>query len=233
MTPRKLPAGLRNLAAVAVVAVAGGCASQAPRWVQTSQTRYDAPITLPAPVTHGGMSLDEAIARRRSSRGFRSDPLPLATVGQLLWAGQGITSADGKRAAPSAGALYPLELYVVTPTELMHYLPEGHRVEVRGQPDARPQLRAAAFGQAPLGTAPDVIVVAAVPERTRVKYGSQADGFVEREAGHAAQNVLLEATASGLAAVPIGSLDAARVERALALPSDQTVLYLIPVGLAP
>jgi len=61
----------------------------------------------------------------------RPDPLPMATIGQLLWAGQGITGTDGKRAAPSADALYPLELYVVTPRQVMHYLPDGHRAETR------------------------------------------------------------------------------------------------------
>jgi SagB-type dehydrogenase family enzyme len=220
------------LTGVAVAVLAGGCAQQAPPWVRKANARYSKQVALPAPATGGPVSLEQALERRRSERSFRSDPLPIATIGQLLWAGQGITSTDGKRTAPSAGALYPLELYLVTATEVMHYLPRGHRAEVRAGPDLRPELQAAAFGQAPVGAAPDVIVVAAVPDRTRAKYGARAEAFVDREAGHATQNILLQAAAGGLAAVPIGSLDPSRAATALALPSDQTVLYLIPVGLA-
>jgi SagB-type dehydrogenase family enzyme len=174
----------------------------------------------------------QAFARRRSQRDFRPDPLPLATLSQLLWAGQGVTSPDGKRAAPSAGALYPLELYVVTSAQVMHYLPDGHRAETRAVPDLRAGLEAAAFGQPSVGAAPAVIVVAAVPGRTRRKYGTRAEAFVDREAGHATQNILLQAAARGLAAVPVGSLDPSRAAATLALPPGQIVLYFIPVGLS-
>lgn len=218
---------------LAAAALAGGCARQAPGWERAGRARYGAPLALPQPATAGSISLEEAIERRRSRRTFGPGALPIATIGQLLWAGQGITSPDGKRAAPSAGALYPLELYVVTSTQVMHYLPAGHRVEIRPAPDLRPGLKAAAFGQPHVGAAPAVLVVAAVPARTRRKYGAQAEGFVEREAGHAAQNILLQATARGLAAVPVGSLDPSRAAVTLALPPDQTVLYFIPVGLTP
>jgi SagB-type dehydrogenase family enzyme len=220
------------LTGLAAAVLAGGCARQAPAWVRASQARYSGQVALPPPVTTSTISLEKAIEQRRSQRTFRPGPLPIATIGQLLWAGQGITSADGKRAAPSAGALYPLELFVVTPTEVMHYLPEGHRVEIRAGPDLRPELKAAAFGQHHVGAAPAVIVVAAAPGRTRRKYGARAEVFVEREAGHAAQNILLQATARGLAAVPVGSLNPSQAAATLALPPDQTVLYFIPVGLA-
>lgn len=237
MRSRDLLARLAATTAAAVIAVTaaatGGCAKQAPSWVQASKAHFSKQVALPAPATDGAMSLEQAMERRRSQRSFRPVQLPLATIGQLLWAGQGITSSDGKRTAPSAGALYPLELYVVTPTTVMHYLPRGHRVETRVAPDLRPRLETAAFGQAPVGAAPDIIVIAAAPDRTRAKYGARAEAFIDREAGHAAQNILLEATARGLAAVPIGGLDPSRAAVALALPPDQTVLYLIPVGLAP
>lgn len=222
-----------RLFAAALVLLLGGCASQAPFWARSGTGRYGPPQALPAPATTGSVSLEQAIDRRRSVRSFRPEPLPLAMIGQLLWAGQGITSPDGKRTAPSAGGLYPLELYVVTSTKMMHYLPQGHRVESRTQPDLRPALQAAALGQAPVGAAPDVVVVAVAPDRTRARYGPRADTYVELEAGHAAQNILLEATALGLAAVPIGSLDPTRSTATLALPPDQTVIYLIPVGLRP
>lgn len=216
---------------LAAALLAGGCAQQASTGPLGGRERYPRQIALPRPVTAGPVSLEQAITERRSRRSFRSDPLPIGAIGQLLWAGQGITSPDGKRAAPSAGALYPLELYAVTSAEVMHYLPPGHRAELRSVPDLRPSLQAAAYGQPYVGAAPVVIVVAAVPERTRRKYGSRAEAFVHLEAGHAAQNILLQATVRELAAVPVGSLDSSSATRVLALPADQEVCYFIPVGI--
>lgn len=220
------------LTGLAAAGLAAGCASQAPAWVRRAKARYTRQITLPPPSMSGSIALEHAIEQRRSRRTFRPDPLPLATIGQLLWAGQGITGIDGKRAAPSAGAKYPLELYVVTASEVLHYLPQGHRAEIRAQPDLRPELKAAAFGQPHVGAAPVVIVVAAVPSRTTRKYGAPGEAFVQREAGHATQNILLQATARRLAAVPVGSLSPSAAAAALALPPGETVLYFVPVGLA-
>jgi len=98
------------LSGLAAAALAGGCTSQAPSRPQTSPARYGSPVPLPSPTVTGTISVEKAIGKRRSMRAFRPDPLPMATIGQLLWAGQGVTSPDGNRAAPSAGALYPLEL---------------------------------------------------------------------------------------------------------------------------
>jgi SagB-type dehydrogenase family enzyme len=225
------------LVGLAAAAIAEGCTSQPPSSVQQSQTqesqaRYTNQIALPKPSVAGTVSLEAAIERRRSLRTFGPGPLPVGTIGQLLWAGQGVTSLDGKRAAPSAGALYPLELYAVTAAEVMHYLPHGHRAETRVTPDLRPQLKAAALGQASVGAAPVVIVVAAEPGRLSQRYGAKADPFTDLEAGHAAQNMLLQAVVHGLAAVPVGSLDGSRAARTLGLPPGQTVVYLIPVGFA-
>jgi SagB-type dehydrogenase family enzyme len=219
-----------SVAAVVTLLLATGCAERAPARLRDASARYGSPVSLPPPDTHGNMPLDEAISRRRSSRDFSSKPLPLAQIGQLLWAGQGITSPDGKRTAPSAGGLYPIELYVVTPHQVMHYLPAGHRVEVRADIDRRRELRDAAFGQRALASAPAVIVVAAVSARTRAKYGERSDTFVALEAGHVTQNILLEATEHSLAAVPIGGVDPARVRRIVAMPPADDVAYLIPVG---
>jgi SagB-type dehydrogenase family enzyme len=199
---------------------------------QESQARYTDQIALPKPTVAGTVSLEEAIERRRSVRTFTSATVPVGTIGQLLWAGQGVTRPDGRRAAPSAGALYPLELYAVTGGEVMHYLPDGHRVETRVTPDLRPELQAAALGQASVGAAPVVIVVAAEPGRLSERYGGQADAFTDLEVGYAAQNMLLQAVVRGLATVPIGSLDAPRAARTLPLPPGQTVVYLIPAGFA-
>ena len=225
------------LVGLAAAAITEGCTSQRPGSVQPSQTpesqaRYTNQIALPKPSVAGTVSLEEAIDRRRSQRTFGPGVLPVGTIGQLLWAGQGVTSPDGKRAAPSAGALYPLELYAVTAAEVMHYLPHGHRAETRVTPDLRPKLKAAALNQASVGAAPVVIVVAAEPGRLSERYGAKADEYTDLEVGHAAQNILLQAVVHGLAAVPVGSFDEPRVARTLALPPGQSVVYLIPVGFA-
>jgi SagB-type dehydrogenase family enzyme len=217
---------------IALGASSVACARHAPAALIRAGATYSAPAPLP-PLQPSAYTLDEVLVRRRSTYEFRPDPVALADIGQLLWAGQGITSDDGKRTAPSAGALYPLELYVLTDASIMHYVPQGHRVETRPAPPWRSELPRAAAGQAVTGRAPAVIVVAAVPARTRVKYGAQADAFVQREAGHATQNVLLEATARRIAAVPVGGIDGAAVVRLLALAPDEEVLYLVPIGYAP
>lgn len=221
------------LIGLAAVPLAGGCAARAPAWVRRSTGRYTREFALPPTPGPGGPPLDAVLHARRSIRAYRTEPLHVATIGRLLWAGQGVTSRDGKRTAPSAGMSYPLELYVVTAGELMHYLPDAHRVQVRDVADLRPGLVDAAGGQAEIATAPAVLVLAAAPSRTQRKYGSRGTSFVEREAGHAAQNILLQATALGLGAVPIGSIDPSAAAAVLGLPPDQVVLYAIPVGHVP
>ncbi|MGC8875330.1 MAG: SagB/ThcOx family dehydrogenase, partial [Chloroflexia bacterium] len=151
-------------------------------------------------------------------------------IAQLLWAAQGITDPRGFRTAPSAGALYPLELYLALPEGWYHYRPEGHLLELLGEEDLRPLLWEAGLRQGALREAPAIFVVVAVPARTEAKYGARALRYVQLEAGHAAQNLLLQATALGLGAVPIGAFDDAAVRRALRLPPDTLPLYLIPVG---
>jgi SagB-type dehydrogenase family enzyme len=217
---------------VLAVLAAGAIAEVSTSQALESQARYTNEIALPKPNVAGKISLEEAIERRRSVRAFKPDPLPVDTVSQLLWAGQGVTSPNGRRAAPSAGALYALELYAVTAAEVMHYLPQGHRAETRATPDMRPELKALAVGQASVGAAPLVIAVGAEPGRLSQRYGARANVYTEIEAGHAAQNILLQAVALGLGAVPVGAVDGPKAARALALPHGQTVVYLIPVGFA-
>jgi SagB-type dehydrogenase family enzyme len=218
--------------AVAVVAscLAVGCAAEAPESVTGRVQRFADATELPAPDLTGEMSLEQALVERRSLREFGPNELTTATIGQLFWAGQGITDDRGHRTAPSAGGLYPLELYAITATGISHYLPDGHRVERRSDTTASAALMDAAFGQSQVGTAPVVFAVIGVASRTQEKYGALAADFVEREAGHAAQNMLLQATALGLAAVPVGGFDPAEVARLLALPPGHEVVYLIPVG---
>lgn len=187
-------------------------------------------MDLPAPRTTSNVSLEEALASRRSVREFTDEPLTLEEISQLLWAAQGITAGWGGGTTPSAGALYPLEVYVATPDGLYHYVPRGHRAEVVSRRDLREALAGAALGQAAASDAPAVFVVAAVYARTAGKYGGRAERYVKVEAGHVGQNILLQAVALGLGAVPMGAFLDEQVRRVLNLPAEQELLYLIPVG---
>lgn len=154
----------------------------------------------------------------------------MAQLSQLLWACQGITHTAGLRTAPSAGALYPLEVYVATAEAVYHYVPQGHKLQLLRRGDVRPALSKAAVGQAPPAQAPLVFVITAVYQRTAQKYGERASLYVHLEAGHAAQNILLQAVALGLGGVPIGAFYEDQVRAALGLPADHEPLYIIPVG---
>lgn len=192
----------------------------------------DGSITvLPQPAFVGDVSLEELLAQRRSVRQFDGQRLTLAELSQLLWATQGVSDERGYRTAPSAGALYPLEVYVATAEGLFHYLPAGHRWQLLRQSDARQALYQAALRQEPVRQAPAVFVITAVYGRTAQKYGdARSPRYVHLEAGHAAQNLLLQAVALGLGAVPIGAFDDVQVQEALGLPAEHEPLYLVPVG---
>lgn len=186
---------------------------------------------LPSPRLVGHLSLEEALQARRSVRSFTAEPLGREEIGQLLWAAQGLTDADGHRSAPSAGATDPLELVIVTADGVARYLPDDHGLVALGATDLRPALRRAALDQAAIGEAPLVIVINGVVERTEDRYGEErAERYMLLEAGHAAQNVLLEAVSLGLGAVPVGAFDDAQVRRIMTLGKGETPLYLIPVG---
>lgn len=170
------------------------------------------------------------MAARRSVREFAAEALSLREISQLLWAAQGITDPRGLRAAPSAGALYPLELYASTPDGVYHYVPHQHFLEVVGEEDRRGHLWEAGLRQGALQRAPAIFVITAVYQRTEAKYGDRAERYVKLEAGHAAENILLQAVALELGAVSIGAFSDDQVQAALELPADHQPLYLIPVG---
>ncbi|MCK4659632.1 MAG: SagB/ThcOx family dehydrogenase [Phycisphaerae bacterium] len=189
------------------------------------------PKDLPAPVLTGHMPVEEAITKRRSVRDFMDVPLTLKDISQLCWAGQGITDRGrGYRASPSAGALFPIELYIVTAEGVSHYQPAKHRLKPHLTGDVRQALQGAALDQDPIGQAPLCVVIAAAVERTARKYGSRAERYCFIEAGHVAQNILLQATALKLAGVPVGAFEDVKVAKILKLPKDQRVLYLLPIG---
>ena len=186
---------------------------------------------LPEPKESGEMSVETAIAKRRSVRSYTDTPLSDEVIGQLLWAAQGVTEpGEGFRAAPSAGATYPLETYVVTGQGVLHYLPEKHAVEQHLSGDRRPGLTDVTFEQEFVAQASATVVFAAVFQRTTEKYGELGDMFVHMEAGHAAQNVHLQAMALGLESVPVCAFKREGVTQVLELPAEQTPLYLVSVG---
>lgn len=189
---------------------------------------------LPTPRLKGRLTLEECLARRRSQRAFTAQDVSVTQVSQLLWAAQGTTSPEGLRTAPSAGGCYPLELYVVRKEGIFRYRPQAHALAQIAVGDHRADLQRAALDQTCVGQAPCVFVLAAEMARTARRYGPQrAPRYVWMEAGHAAQNLLLQATALGLGAVPVGAFDDEAVRRVVGLPELQIPLYLIPVGQVP
>ncbi len=215
---------------LSVALAVAGCASSAPTSVLQQAERFGTATALPPADTAGSKLLGTVLAERRSLREFANEELPPDVIGQLFWAGQGETDAAGHRTAPSAGALYPLELYALTADDFAHYLPEGHRVERRGDSTSLQGLADLAFGQEFVSSAPVVLVITGVQARTEAKYAAVAGDLMNREAGHVAQNILLQATALDLVAVPVGGFDPAAIARLLALGPGEEVLYLIPVG---
>jgi SagB-type dehydrogenase family enzyme len=184
----------------------------------------------PLPARGRAPTLEDVLSTRRSVRQFGARTPSEDEILRLCWAAQGITHPEGYRTAPSAGALYPLELSVATPAGVFAYDPPHHRLIRRTADDLRPAMQWAALDQETIGESPAVFVIAAVPARTTGKYGSRGERYVQLEAGHAAQNLLLEATALGFGAVPIGAFDDARLREVLDLPGTHDLLYLIPVG---
>jgi SagB-type dehydrogenase family enzyme len=185
---------------------------------------------LPSPVHKGKLSLEDTLKKRESVRSFSSKPLTKEELSQLLWAIQGTTRSWGARTAPSAGALFPLEIYVVLKEGVFRYSVKGHHLVRIMEQDLRNTLSKAALGQDCIVEAPAVFVIAAVYERTSRKYGNRAERYVKMEAGHAGQNLLLQAVSLGLGAVPVGAFQDEQVQQALHLPVNHEPLYLIPVG---
>jgi len=192
---------------------------------------------LPAPVPAGPLSLEEALASRRSVRSYRDEPLQLPWVGQILWAAQGITlDTRGYRTAPSAGATFPLEVYLVAgrvdglEPGLYRYVPAGHLLAKVLDGDLRNELAGAALGQSQVAGAPAVFVIAADYGRTSPRYGDRAVRYVHMEAGHAGQNISLQALAYGLGTVMVGAFSDENVKSLLRLPANEDPLYIIPVG---
>ncbi len=196
-----------------------------------SQTKSAAPVAL-AVVDHEADAFDSLLAKRQSRREFADEPLSLDVIGQLCWAGQGLNSSGG-RTAPSAGALYPLTLFVVQATGTSRYVVDSHSLQPWLDDDRRLELQEASLDQEAVGNAAVSIVVAYDVDVTAAKYGARAEQYCLIEVGHVAQNILLKATALGLSAVPVGGFEDDEVSDAIQLSTNLTPAYVLAIGKPP
>ena len=194
------------------------------------------PILLPPPEPEGGLSIEAALHQRRSVRAFAPAALAFKDVAQLLWAAQGITDARGFRTAPSAGALYPLEVYLAAGAVeqlhagVYHYDPIAHAVSIMLAGDQRAALSRATLGQTWVRDAAAALVICAVYRRTMAKYGERGIRYAQIEVGHAAQNVYLQAVSLGLGTVMVGAFDDDQVRTLLGMTDDSQPLGIMPIG---
>jgi SagB-type dehydrogenase family enzyme len=190
-------------------------------------------VILPAPVLKSTVSIEEAILHRRSRRLYEEKPIILGQLSQVLWAAQGVTGQIGNyklRAAPSAGALYPMELYIILPKGVYHYLPEKHKLEKVKDGDLRPKLAKAALDQRWVRKASCNIIITAVYERTMAKYSERGIRYAILEAGSVAENIYLQAESLGLGTVSVGAFIDKKVQETLGIPEDRRPLLIMPLG---
>jgi SagB-type dehydrogenase family enzyme len=188
-------------------------------------------IKLPEPKLNGSFSLEQIIAARRSVREFTDEQLKITQLSQLCFAGQGITDKEKKlRAAPSAGAIYPMQIHVVLPDGLYLYDPTAHALIKKISTDIRPMLYVSSFRQQVVQKAPCIFIISGSARKIEVKYRSKGERFITLEAGHIAQNVLLQTVAEGLGSVPIGNFDPKSVARICSFTEEYEPLYLICLG---
>ena len=199
----------------------------------------DTPIYLPSPSLKGSISLEEAIAQRRSVRDFLPESITQAQLSQILWAAQGITdTAWNLRAIPSAGATYPLEVFVVCGQNSIEGITEGvynynvaqHSLTLHLRGDVRLDLARAVLNQEFIYEAPLDIVICALHQRTTLVYGGRGKRYVHIEVGHAGQNIYLQTSVLGLATVAIGAFHGEPVRQVLQLDKQCKPLYIMPVG---
>lgn len=199
-------------------------------------------LSLPEVDTDGEATVEQALYDRRSRRTFDDTPLNRKALGQLLWAAQGVTDPGGYRAAPSAGALYPLELYVVVGRPgvdgldrgVYRYDSENHELEFRQSGSFQADLKAAAVDQSAVEEAPIDIVICGVDQRTTERYGQRGKRrYVPMEAGHVGQNLYLQAEALDLSTVAIGAFDDTAIREVIGASEEERPLYVFPIGHPP
>jgi SagB-type dehydrogenase family enzyme len=198
-----------------------------------------ASILLPRPSSDGKVSVEKAVKERRTIRDFKERILSLAHLSQLLWAAQGITdSVTGRRAAPSGGALYPLDIYVVIGENgvekieagVYHYLPKEHSISLISKGDRRKEIASASLGQRWMAKAPIIFIITAEYRRITGKYGERGIRYALIEAGHVGQNLFLQAEALGLGTGIVGAFNDLEVSKVAGLPPKHEPLLMMPVG---
>ncbi len=205
--------------------------------------RAQSEIQLPKPSLTGKMSVETAMAKKKSVRAFSSDGLSQSQVSQMLWSANGDLPVDAVSSAtmkvlPSAGGLYPLEIFLVTGTNTVEGIPAGvykynpatHTISLVAAGDSRLALAQAALSQTWLARAPAILVIGAVFARTTAKYGNRGIQYVFMEAGNSSQNIYLQGEALGLKVATVGAFHEAQVSSVLKLPGDITPLLLMGVG---
>jgi len=203
------------------------------------KNRKEDAMILPRPNEEGRVSVEKAIKNRRTVRSFTSRQLTKDQFSQLLFAAQGITEDRGfKRAAPSGGALYPIDVYAVVGEKgvedldagIYHYVPPGHRVELVGPGDKRKQIANASLWQMWMAQAPVNLVITAEYARICSKYGDRGIRYAIIEAGHVGQNIFLQAEALGLRAGIVGAFNDAEIIKIMGIPKNHEPLLIMPVG---
>ena len=232
MGAKRLHSGLslitRHSLVLALCIAIAGAASSAPATDEITR--------LPEPEVVGTMPVEKALSGRRSTRRFDPSPLDLSVVAQLLWSAQGITNDRGFRTAPSAGGLFPLEIYLVTgqvsglESGAYAYDPVKHHLMRVSSGDIRADLAEAALGQQWIAAAPAVLIIAARFDRTTRKYGSRGARYVYIEAGHASQNVYLQSESHNLGTCVVGAFDDVSLRALLGFPQDIDPIAIMPVG---
>lgn len=191
-------------------------------------------VKLPQPRKMSAVSVEEALLKRRSVREYKDEALSLKEVSQLLWSAQGVTANWGARTAPSAGALYPLEIYLVAGrvenlvSGIYRYNPETHSLIKIVEGDKRFALFSASLFQTCIKNAPISLVICARYERTTQKYEKRGERYVHIEVGHLCQNIYLQAESLGLVTVAIGAFVDEAVKKVLN--AQEEPIYIMPVG---
>ncbi len=201
-----------------------------------TQQNPGAMISLPQPVTDGQVSLEKSMSLRRSVRTYKNEPLSIQELSQLLWAGQGVTNERGFRTAPSAGATFPIELFVVVNNVkglkkgIYHYIIGEHKLKMIDERQVERDLARAALSQSMISDGGVVIILTAILERTTQRYGERGIRYVHNEIGHVSQNIHLQVAALNLGTVVIGAYRDQEVEAILNLGEEIRVLYMMPIG---
>ncbi len=203
-----------------------------------NQGHMDLPmkIKLSKPNVSGMSSIEELIKKRRSVRRYTDRELSESVISRILWAAQGISSEDGLRTSPSAGALFPLEVHVVAgegsglEPGTYRYISDEHTLVQEIAGDIREKLSKAALSQPMVKNALVSIVISAVYPRITGKYGKRGLRYAHMEAGHAAQNVYLLGAELGIGTCAVGAFDDEEVKKILKLPANEDPLYILPLG---